>query len=108
MESYLQKATVHQPAGDTVKAFLNLLATRRLGYLIVWSWNGWRRDGVIRVFPLTEQGALDTHHLLEKEVFSRSSSDWSSADAVVRRVRTGSPKHIALLALVDRISKRFN
>ncbi|MBK4733030.1 hypothetical protein [Noviherbaspirillum pedocola] len=108
MESAQREVQVCEPAADSVKAFQALLAKHRLGYLIVWTSAGWHKHGVIRVFPLTENGALDTRHLVFAEEFTRSNSSWGVADRVLGRVRTGSPKHRAILALLASLSNRFD
>lgn len=108
MDKTLQEAPVREFASDSVKAFEALLAKHRLGYLIIWVWAGWRKHGVFRVYPLTEQGALDTRQLLATEEFARSNSGWGKKDQVLGRLRNGSPKHRAILALIDRLATDFN
>jgi hypothetical protein len=95
---------IYEPAADTAKAFQALLAERGLGYYIVHTWVEWRRHGVIRVVPLDAKGKADwTEPAVQREVFARSTSSWGPSDSVVGRVRTGSPKHQALLNIIERI-----
>src|SRR5690349_7764804 len=108
MDMALQEAPMHGLASDSVEAFEALLAKHHLGYLIIWTWAGWRKHGVIRIFPLTEQGALDTRQLLASEEFARSNASWGKSDQVLGRVRTGSPKHRAIVALLDSLATNFN
>jgi hypothetical protein len=108
MDMARQEAPMRELASDSVEAFEALLAKHCLGYLIIWTWAGWTKHGVIRIFPLTEQGALDTRQLLASEKFARSNASWGKSDQVLGRVRTGSPKHRAILALVDSLATDFN
>jgi len=95
---------VYQSAADTVRAFENLLIEQGLGYYIVSTWVGWRRHGVICIVPLDARGEPDwTKHPIIREEFARSTSAWGQADRPVGRVRTGSPKHVALLSLIQRL-----
>lgn len=91
MDTTLQETPVRELASDSLKAFEALLAKHRVGYLIIWVWAGWRKHGVLRVYPLTEHGAIDTRNLLASEEFARSNSGWGEKDQVLGRVRTGSP-----------------
>lgn len=96
---------IYEPAADTARAFEKLLAERGLGYYIVWTWAEWRRHGVIRIVTLDAYGKPDwTKEAFAREVFARSTSSWGASDAVVGRVRTGSPKHLALLALIAKLN----
>lgn len=95
---------IYEPAADTAIVFKSLLAEKGLGYYIVSTWVGWRRHGVIRVVPLDARGEPDwTKPPVQREEFPRSSSAWGQSDKVVGRVRTGSPKHAALLNLIQRM-----
>jgi len=98
------ETVVYQPAADTVRAFENLLTEQGLGYYIVSTWTGWRRHGVIRVVPLDARREPDwTKPPVQREEFARSTSAWGQSDRVIRRVRTGSPKHVALLNIIQRL-----
>lgn len=98
------QAVIYEPAADTARAFESLLAEKELGYYIVSTWSGWRRHGVIRVVPLDARGEPDwTKQAVVREEFVRSTSLWRQSDRVVGRVRTGSPKHQALLNIIKQL-----
>jgi hypothetical protein len=90
-----------ESAAETVRTFNLLLAERGLAYYIVDKLVGEMRHGVIGVRPAGLSNVLAP--AVAREEYTRSSSSWSSADATIGRPRTGSPKHVALLALVDRL-----
>ncbi len=96
---------IYELAADTAKAFESMLAEKGLGYYIVSAWAGWRRHGVIRVVPLDAQGEADwTKPPILCEEFVRSTSSWRKSDRVVGRARPGSPKHQALLNIIQRLT----
>ncbi|MDB5854791.1 MAG: hypothetical protein JWR22_2832 [Herminiimonas sp.] len=90
---------------DTVILFKQLLACHGLSYFITSSWEGWRRHGRIGITERAEWFELKP--TLEAEEFARSSSSWGAADQKVGRIRTGSPKHRAIVALIEKITLRF-
>jgi hypothetical protein len=96
-----EQTTPVEPAAATVDAFNQLLAEKGLTYYIFDRLVGEMRHGVIGLRPA---GAANVFApAVDREEFVRSSSSWSSADANIGRPRTGSPKHLALLALVERM-----
>jgi hypothetical protein len=97
--------TVLQPAAETAPGFEQLLAANNLSYYISWRWEGWRKHGVIGITEKCEWYELPP--VLEREEFSRASSKWGSKDRTLGRVRTGSPKHSAILALYQRLAARL-
>ncbi len=96
-----EQATPIEPAAETVKAFNTLLAERGLTFYIVDKLVGAVQHGVIGIRPAGLSNVLA--RAIDREEYARSSSVWSSGDAQLGRPRTGSPKHMALLALVDRL-----
>ena len=91
--------TALEPAAETVRTFNALLAEKGLAYYIVDKLVGEVRHGVIGIRPAGLSNVLAW--AIDREEYSRSSSIWSSGDATVELPRTGSPKHLALLALVE-------
>lgn len=90
-----------EPAADTIRTFNNLLAERQLAFYICDRLVGELRHGVIGLRPAGAGNGFA--RAIDREEYARSSSSWSSADATIGRPRTGSPKHRALLALVERM-----
>jgi hypothetical protein len=97
----LSTAVESESASDTVRTFNNLLAERGLAYYVVDRLVGDVRHGVIGLRPAGAGNVFA--RAVDREEFARSSSSWSSADATIGRPRTGSPKHLALVALVERM-----
>jgi hypothetical protein len=96
-----EQTTPVGPAAATLREFNNLLAEKGLAYYIVDRLVGDRRHGVI---GLRSAGAGNIFApAVHREEYARRSSTWSSADAQLGRPRTGSQKHMALLALVERM-----
>jgi hypothetical protein len=96
-----EQITPIEPAAETVKAFNQLLAERGLAYYIVDKVVGELRHGVIGIRPAGASNLFA--RAVDREEYARSSCSWSSGDATIGRLRTGSPKHRALLALVARL-----
>lgn len=92
-----QTRTAHEPTAVTAARFLMLLRRHGLEYGITYQWVGRCRHGVIEVFDAA-LGPFDGAVACER--FSRSSRLWTEADARVGAMRTGSPKHLAVKALV--------
>jgi hypothetical protein len=82
--------------------FLALLEARGLAYTIAWQWDASSkyRNGVIIVHTAAgpQAGAV------AEAVFVRNTHFWTPADERIGKLRTGSPKHFALLALIKRIN----
>jgi hypothetical protein len=93
--------TALQPAAETVKDFNNLLAAKGLTYHVFDRLIGEMRHGVIGLRPA---GAANVFvRAVYREEYARNSSVWSRSDETIGRPRTGSPKHLALLALCQRM-----
>lgn len=91
------QTTTLQPAAETVKEFNSLLAAKGLTYYIFDRLVGEVRHGVIGLRPA---GAANVFaKAVDREEYPRNSSVWSRSDETIGRPRTGSPKHLALLAL---------
>jgi hypothetical protein len=96
-----EQSTPIEPAAETVKAFNTLLAEKGLTYYIFDRLVGEMRHGVIGLRPA---GAANVFaKAVDREEYARNSSIWSRSDETIGRPRTGSPKHMALLALVARL-----
>jgi hypothetical protein len=93
-----------EPAQETVTAFKELLASKGLAYFVSWRWEGWRKFGIIGVRPAGQSQALAP--AVDREEFARSTSRFTAADRVIGKVRTGSPKHLAISALSRRLASQ--
>jgi hypothetical protein len=93
-----------EPAQETVAAFKELLASKGLSYFVSWRWEGWRKFGIIGVRPAGQAQALAP--AVDREEFARSTSRFTAADRVIGKVRTGSPKHLAISALSRRLASQ--
>ena len=77
--------------------FIELQKRHGLEYGITYEWVGRCRHGVIEVFDAA-LGPFDGAVACEQ--FSRSTHLWTEADARIGTMRTDSPKHLAVKALV--------
>ena len=93
----LATRTAQEPTAVTAARFLSLLKRHGLEYGITYEWGGRCRHGVIEVFE-SALGPFDGAVACER--FSRSSHLWTEVDARIGTMRTGSPKHLAVKALV--------
>jgi hypothetical protein len=89
--------TAQEPTAVTAARFLSLLKRQGLEYGITYEWVGRCRHGVIEVFDVA-LGPFDGAVACER--FSRSTHLWTEADARIWTMRTDSPKHRAVKALV--------
>lgn len=89
--------TAQEPTAVTTARFLSLLKRHGLEYGITYEWVGRCRHGVIEVFE-SALGPLDGAVACER--FSRSTHLWTEADGRIGTMRTDSPKHHAVKALV--------
>jgi hypothetical protein len=89
--------TAQEPTAVTTARFLSLLKRHGLEYGITYEWVGRCRHGVIEVFDAA-LGPFDGAVACER--FSRNTQLWTEADALIGTMRTGSPKHLAVKALV--------
>ena len=89
--------TAQEPTAVTAARFHSLLKRHGLDYGITYEWVGRCRHGVIEVFE-SALGPFDGAVACER--FSRSTHLWTEADGHIGTMRTDSPKHIAVRALV--------
>jgi len=92
-----QTRTAQEPTAVITARFLSLLKRRGLEYGITYKWVGRCRHGVIEVFE-SALGPFDGAVACER--FSRNTHLWTEADGRIGPMRTGSPKHLAVKALV--------
>jgi hypothetical protein len=90
--------TAQEPTAVTAIRFHSLLKRLGLEYGITYEWVGRCRHGVIEVFDAA-LGPCDGAVVCER--FSRSTHLWTEADARIGTMRTDSPKHLAVKALVS-------
>lgn len=90
-----------ESAARTVKIFNAPLVEKGLTAYVFDRLVGELRHGVIGIRPAGLANVFAK--AVDCEKYARSSSTWSSADATIGHPRTGSPKHRALLVLVERI-----
>ena len=95
--SKFQTRTAQEPTAVTTARFLSLLKRHGLEYGITYEWIGRCRHGVIEVFD-AQLGPFDGAVACER--FSRNTHLWTEADGRIGTMRTGSPKHLAVKALV--------
>jgi hypothetical protein len=93
----IETRTAQEPTAVTAARFFALLKRHGLEYGITYEWVGRCRHGVIEVFE-SALGPFDGAVACER--FSRSTHLWTEADARIGTMRTGSPKHLAVKALV--------
>jgi hypothetical protein len=86
-----------EPTAVTTARFLSLLKRHGLEYGITYQWVGRCRHGIIEVFDST-LGPFDGAVACER--FSRNTHLWTEADGRIGAMRTDSPKHLAVTALV--------
>jgi hypothetical protein len=89
--------TAQEPTAITATRFFSLLKRHGLEYGITYEWVGRCRHGVIEVFE-SALGPFDGAVACER--FSRSTHLWTEADRRIGTMRAGSPKHLAVNALV--------
>jgi len=99
MEAATAPATRGEPTAELAYRFKTMLQARNMGYTITWQWDatGKNRHGVIRVFYEDKPGTVD------EAVFARSTHVWADADSRIGKLRTGSPKTLAIKALLARL-----
>lgn len=96
-----EQTTPIEPAAATLKTFNQLLADKGLTFYVFDRLVGEMRHGVIGIRPAGAGNVFAK--AVDRQEYVRNSSNWSSADATIGRPRTGSPKHLALVALVERL-----
>lgn len=95
-----EHTTPIEPAAETVRTFNQLLEEKNLAYYICDRVVGELRHGVIGIRPAGAGNVFA--RAIDREEYARSSS-WSSSDATLGRPCTSSSKHMALLALFERM-----
>ena len=78
------------PARVTTDEFKSFCDAQNLRWLITWKWQGRNRAGVLRVYDCDD-------NLKARVLYGRSTQMWGPGDHCLDRVRTGSPKHLAVL-----------
>ena len=78
------------PARVTTDEFKSFCDAQNLRWLITWKWQGRNRAGVLRVYDRDD-------NLKARVVYGRNTQMWGLGDHGLDRVRTGSPKHLAVL-----------
>lgn len=78
------------PACVTTDEFKSFCDAKNLRWLITWKWQGRNRAGVLRVYDRDD-------NLKARVMYGRSTQMWGLGDHSLDRVRTGSPKHFAVL-----------
>lgn len=89
-----------EPPSVTRARFETLLARNGLDYGVTWKWVGRCRHGVIEVYDVS-LGQSDG--VMDSEEYERNTHRWSDGDRQIGRMRTNSPKHRAVKALVARL-----
>jgi hypothetical protein len=72
------------------------LEARNLTLDIYWRWSGRRRDGVLNIFD-------PERHVVFSYQFERNTQRWGRTDETLHRVRTGSPRHRAVVAALEHV-----
>jgi hypothetical protein len=78
------------PARVTTDEFKSFCDAQDLRWLIAWKWEGRNRAGVLKVYDRDD-------NLKARVVYDRNTQMWGNGDRGLDRVRTGSPKHLAVL-----------
>lgn len=92
----ITKTTYVPPARVSADALKALLDMHNLSLDISWRWSGWNRSGVLRVID-------DTGVRFERQ-YRRATQLWGRGDETLERMRTGSPKHEAVMAALAALS----
>lgn len=82
-----------------VDNLLKLLNARGYTYQIHWRWAGWSRHAVLSI--LDSDGKQ-----LVTVPYTRATQSWGRHDEQLGRVRTGSPKHQAVVAAYNQLTTR--
>ena len=91
---------LNEPAAQTTARFMAVLRHYDLDYGITWQWAGRVRRGVLEVFH-NDLGPLSGNILTQP--FERNTATWEDSDCRIGVVRTGSPKHLAIRAALQRL-----
>ncbi|MDW3682999.1 hypothetical protein RA280_14825 [Cupriavidus sp. CV2] len=82
-----------EAAGITRTRFINLCEQGGFSYELTWFWSGRNRHGrlIVRHYARSAPLVID---------FARNAGGWAAADEMLDRLRTGSPRHLAVLEAV--------
>lgn len=87
-----------ETAAITAMRFQNLCRQLGLNWAITWFWCERRKHGRLLVRD------PETCSLVVRLDYARSTSIWTGSDSYIDRgVRTGSPRHLAILAAIEQI-----
>jgi hypothetical protein len=86
----------YRPARTHVDELKRLLAARGLTLDLCWRWNRRCRDGVLTLHDAQGQT------LFERQ-FERNTQRWVRSDETLQCVRTGSPRHRAVVAALEHV-----
>ncbi len=93
---------LNEPAAQTTARFIAFLRRHDLEYGITWQWVGRVRHGLLEVYH-TALGPCDGNVLAQP--FERNTATWADSDCRIVKVRTGSPKHLAIKAALQRLDE---
>ena len=93
---------LNEPAAQTTARFMAVLRRYDLDYGITWQWVGRVRHGVLEVYE-NALGPCDGNVLAQ--TFERNTAVWEESDCRIGKVRTGSPKHLAIKAALERLDE---
>jgi hypothetical protein len=84
------------PARAHVEELKRQLDARGLRLDICWRWNGRCRDGVLTLHDAQGRAVYARQ-------FRRNTQLWSKRDETLQRVRSGSPRHNAVVAALEHV-----
>jgi hypothetical protein len=85
-----------KPAALYVAELNRQLQARDLTLNLFWRWNGRCRDGVLCINDAQGQQVFE-------QQFGRNTQRWVRSDETLQRVRTGSPRHRAVVAALEHV-----
>lgn len=85
-----------RPARGHVDELKRELDAKGLSLDLFWRWNGRCRDGVLTLLDAKGQTVFARQ-------FERNTQLWSRRDETLQRVRTGSPRHRAVIAALEHV-----
>jgi hypothetical protein len=86
----------NKPAALYVADLNRQLDAKSLTFELFWRWNGRCRDGVLTLHDAQGQT------LFERQ-FERNTQRWGRTDETLHRVRTGSPRHRAVVTALEHV-----
>lgn len=93
---------LNEPAAQTTARFMAVLRRYDLDYGITWQWVGRVRHGILEVYH-NDLGPCEGNVLTQR--FRRNAATWVDSDCGIGKVRTGSPKHFAIKAALQRLDE---